>query len=203
MLTEDGDLMVVGGILQQHNNYDAASTVFLLHVGTEASTSAVSRQPLWLWFVIASLLLVAVIAACMLLRRHRKSTPRTEEEAQPTDSDAATSDKALMELITRYMDEQHPYLNSELKVQDVADALGTNRTYVSNCIKANRGCSFSQFVNIYRVEYAQQLLRQHPDKKNSEIWMLSGFSSESSFFRAFKTVTGMSPKEWMATKSFF
>ena len=120
--------------------------------------------------------------------------------AQTTDSDATTSDKALMERIIRYMDEQQPYLSSELKVQDVADALRTNRTYVSNCIRSQRGCSFSQFVNAYRVEYAQQLLRQHPDKKITMVWMASGFSSESSFFRTFKAVTDTTPKEWMATQ---
>ena len=200
VLTDSGDLMVVGGILQQHNNYDAASTVFLLHVGTEASASAVSRLPLWLWIVLVSLLLAAIMAACLLLRRHRKSTSGAQEDAQAIDSDAAASDKSLMERITCYMDEQQPYLSSELKVQDVADALGTNRTYLSNCIRSQRGCSFSQFVNAYRLEYAQQLLRQHPDKKISEIWMTSGFSSESSFFRAFKAVTGTTPKEWMATQ---
>ena len=106
-----------------------------------------------------------------------------------------------MERICRYMEEQQPYLNSELKVQDVADALGTNRTYVSNCIRNQRGCSFSQFVNTYRIEYAQQLLRQYPDKKIAEVSLDSGFSTESSFFRAFKAATGMAPKEWMATKS--
>ena len=99
-----------------------------------------------------------------------------------------------MQRIYRLMEEQQPYLNSELKVQDVADALGSNRTYVSNCIKNIRGCSFSQFVNGYRIEYAKQLLRQHPDMKLSEIWTASGFSSESSFFRAFKAVTGTTPK---------
>jgi YesN/AraC family two-component response regulator len=94
------------------------------------------------------------------------------------------------------MDEQQPYLNSELKVQDVADALGTNRTYISNCIKNARGYSFSQFVNSYRVEYAQQMLRQHPDKKISEVSIASGFATEVSFFRTFKTVVGMTPSEW-------
>ena len=188
--------MVVGGILQQTNNYEAASTVFLLHVGMEeASASAESRQPLWLWPVLASLLLAAIIATCILQRRRRKSRA-TDESAQATDSNATTSDKALMERICRYMEEQQPFLNSELKVQDVADALGTNRTYVSNCIRSQRGCSFSQFVNAYRVEYAQQLLHQHPDKKISEVSMSSGFSTESSFFRAFKAVTGKTPKDW-------
>ena len=196
VLTDNGDLMVVGGILQQHNNYDAASTVFLLHVGTEASAAAESRQTLWPWLVLASLLLAVFVATCMLLRRHRKSTPGAEEEAQPTDSNATTSDKALMERISRYMDEQQPYLNSGLKVQDVADALGTNRTYVSNCVCSQRGCSFSQYVNTYRVKYAQQLLRQHPDKKIFEVSISSGFSTESSFFRAFKAATGKTPKDW-------
>jgi len=105
-----------------------------------------------------------------------------------------------MQRLCHLMDEQKPYLNSDLKLQDVADALRTNRTYVSNCIRSQRGCSFSQFVNAYRVEYAQQLLRQHPDKKITMVWMASGFSSESSFFRTFKAVTDTTPKEWMATQ---
>ena len=103
-----------------------------------------------------------------------------------------------MERICRYMEAEKPYLNSELKVQDVADALNSNRTYVSNCIRNTRGCSFSQFVNIYRVEYAKQLLRRDPDKKLSEVWGTSGFSTESSFFRAFKAFTGTTPKDWIA-----
>ena len=194
VLTDSGDLMVVGGILQQNNNYEAASTVFLLHVSMEeALASTESRQSLWLWPVFASLLLAAIMATCILLRRRRKSTS-TEETAQTIDNDATVADKVLMERICRYMEDQQPYLNSELKVQDVADALGTNRTYVSNCIRSQRGSSFSQFVNAYRVEYAQQLLHQHPDKKISEVSISSGFSTESSFFRAFKAVAGTTPK---------
>ena len=202
VLTDSGDLMVVGGILHQNNNYDAASTVFLLHVGTEPTVPAESRQsPLWLWLVLASLLLAAIAVTAVLLRRQKSAAANII--AQPEDSDAAAADTALMERICRYMEEQQPYLNSELKVQDIADALGTNRTYISNCIRSQRGCSFSQFVNTYRIEYAQQLLRQYPDKKIAEVSMASGFSTESSFFRAFKAVTGMAPKEWMATKTIF
>ena len=195
VLTDSGDLMVVGGILQQNNNYDPAATAFLLHVGTEASASAEGRQQLWLWLVLASLLLAAFVVTYILLRRHRKSLP-ANEAAQPNDQTTNFPNDQLMERITRYMDEQQPYLNSELKVQDVADALCTNRTYLSNCIRSQRGCSFSQYVNTYRVKYAQQLLRQHPDKKIYEVSISSGFSTESSFFRAFKAATGKTPKDW-------
>ena len=137
------------------------------------------------------------MSALRKLWLHKKATQERRAGIRQGDT---VAEEALMERICRYMEEQEPYLNSELKVQDVADALNTNRTYVSNCIRNIRGCSFSQFVNAYRVEYAQQLLRLHPEKKISEVKMASGFSTESSFFRTFKTVTGMTPKEWIAAK---
>ena len=200
VLTDSGDLMVVGGILHQNNNYDAASTVFLLHVGTSSSALAESLQRLWPWLVLVSILLILAIAAVFLVRRKRhlktKETPAPETAADITAT--SVDSEELMERICSYMEEQQPYLNNELKVTDVADALHSNRTYVSNCIKNMRDCSFTQFINAYRVEYAQQLLRQDPEKKLSEVWLASGFSTESSFFRAFKAFTGKTPKDWIA-----
>jgi AraC-like DNA-binding protein len=38
----------------------------------------------------------------------------------------------------------------------------------------------------------------NPDKKVSSIWMESGFGSEQTFFKAFRAVTGMSPREWIS-----
>ena len=196
VLTDNGDLMVVGGILHQNNNYDVASTAFLLHIGTEKPAPAEGRHSQWLWLVLASLLFAAIVITAVLLRRRQKKSTHTDDAEQHEDGDATAADKVLMERICCYMEDQQPYLNSELKVQDVADALGTNRTYVSNCIRSQRDCSFSQFVNIYRVEYAKQMLRQHPDKKMSAVATESGFTTESHFFRTFKTVTGMTPNEW-------
>jgi len=103
-----------------------------------------------------------------------------------------------MARIGQLMDEQQPYLNPDLKIADVAKALGTNATYVSRCINAERGATFSQFVNAYRISHAQQLLRQQPDMKIAALSTASGFANETTFFRAFKALTGMTPKEWMA-----
>jgi YesN/AraC family two-component response regulator len=103
-----------------------------------------------------------------------------------------------MQRICDLMEQQQLFKDSNLKLSDVADALGTNRTYISTCIRNYNGSSFSLFVNAYRVEYAQQLLRSNADIKLSEVWSSSGFSSESSFFRAFKTITGTTPKDWIA-----
>jgi AraC-like DNA-binding protein len=83
-------------------------------------------------------------------------------------------------------------------VNDLAAALGTNRRTVSDCINSQKGCNFTQFVNIYRVEHAKRVMRQNPDKKIADIYIESGFANEGSFFRTFKAVTGMTPKEWLS-----
>jgi len=62
------------------------------------------------------------------------------------------------------------------------------------------GQSFSQFANTYRVRHAQELLRQQPDVKTAAVAANSGFSTEVSFFRNFKAVTGMTPREWLGNQ---
>jgi YesN/AraC family two-component response regulator len=96
------------------------------------------------------------------------------------------------------MDNEKSYLRSDLKLSDVSALLSTNSRYVSEAIRNQCGSSFTQFVNGYRVEHAKRLMRENPDRKITEISVLSGFSGESSFFRTFKTFTGLTPKEWIA-----
>jgi AraC-like DNA-binding protein len=95
------------------------------------------------------------------------------------------------------METKQLYLNKDLKVSNLAEALGTNKNAVSACINEN-GSSFSQLVNDYRLEYAKNMLRQSPDMKIASIALESGFTNERSFFRAFKAATGTTPKDWVA-----
>ena len=103
-----------------------------------------------------------------------------------------------MSQIRQMMEQEKLYLDSELKLGDVATRLNTNRNAVSACINSQLGCSFSQFIGNCRVEHSKVLMRQDPGMKMTEVWMLSGFATESSFFRAFKAATGKTPAEWKA-----
>jgi len=105
-------------------------------------------------------------------------------------------DDKLMARIDELMEREQLFLNPELKVGDVAAILGVNSRYVSDSIKVCRNCLFAQYLNGKRVEYAKRMMQQSPDKKLSEVWAISGFSNESTFFRAFKSATGVTPNEW-------
>ena len=94
------------------------------------------------------------------------------------------------------MEEQQLFLKPDLKVTEIASTLGTSRNVLSNAIKTHRNCTFPQFINTYRIAYAQELMRHQPNLKMTEVYLVSGFSSETSFYRTFKTITGFTPTEW-------
>ncbi len=207
VLTADGDLMMVGGATD--SNFVPCSSALLLRVGKSDEKSKMSNVSstfdiLWLicYIFLALLLLLGLF---FLLRAHRRknriipddtSLPLSEENGGTGESDSE-----LMQRIVKLMEQQQMYLNSDLKVSDVATALGTNSRYISDCIKNLQGCSFSRFVNTYRINHAKEMMRTHPDMKIATLCMESGFTYETSFFRTFKTITGMTPREWIAQVS--
>lgn len=191
VLTPDGNLVVVGGNID--NNFEVLSSVWLLRMSDkpDALMSGTSHVRT-LWWIFAALLLAAV--AFFFIMRRRKATPAPQETATKETPDGSTDE--LMDRISELMEKERLYLNPELKVGDVADALGVSRNAVSVCINSHQGCSFSQYVNDYRLQHAKRLLSETPDMKISAVGLESGFANERTFFRAFKSATDMTPKEW-------
>ena len=198
VLTDDGDLMIVGGHnfnkslggKLENDNFSPLASVYLLRLGNSSAAVSDKGQTGW-WWALLTVAVLAVAAFLFLIRkRQRKPESVIPDTASNDDNDE------LMQKICALMDSQKLYLNSDLKLNDVADALNTNRNVISSCINSQRGCSFSQFVSGYRIDYAKELMRRQPDIKVSEVWMVSGFSTETSFFRTFKAVTGMTPNEF-------
>ncbi len=200
-MTTDGDLMMAGGAPMQ-NNFKPTASTWLLHVSSRAQAAGMGF-PWWGWALIV-LAIAALATGLVWLLHRRKSTPVIEtetpaeepcEEAQEAPV-AGSDDAELMQRICQAMEQQQLFMNPNLKITDLATALGTNRSAISNCINSQRNCSFPQFVNTYRVAYAQELLRSQPDIKIAEVCMKSGFPSEASFYRIFKAITGTTPSAW-------
>lgn len=77
------------------------------------------------------------------------------------------------------------FRNPDLKIWDVCNMLGTNRTYVSKVINREYGRNFCNHVNHYRVQYAKRLIVKNSQLTNEEIAENSGFGSVNSLYRAF------------------
>lgn len=202
MINSAGDLVVTGG--NMHDNFKPSSNVYILPFGNrneiQPSSFAFSRYIPWI--VMGVVIVLLMLIYCLYrLRKKRigddKSTPLVIDNSEVL----PPTNHVLMDSICKLMEERQLFLNSDLKVSDVAAELGTNSRYVSDCIKSGKNVTFKQFVNDYRVEYAKLMMQQHPDWKMSAVGLKSGFSNEMTFFRTFKLMTGKTPREWVIEKN--
>jgi AraC-like DNA-binding protein len=100
--------------------------------------------------------------------------------------------------LERYFREETHYLTPEFRQQDLAEHLGLSRNTISYLINKIYQKNFNQLINEKRIEIAQQYMQ-------SEKWQhLSlegiarevGFKSRTTFNKAFKNKTGLTPSEF-------
>lgn len=195
VMTDKGDLMLTGikQVTKPNFNFYPSAQVWLLHLATDDEEASTSNHYYWLWVLLA-LAVIAFIFIGITLWKRRSSTFEPQSELQPV------IDDELMQRIVQLMEQEKPYLSSELKVSDLADSIGVNSRTLSDCIRNSTGSTFANFINAYRIDYAKQLMSNHPDMKISEVFLSSGFANETTFFRIFKAATGMTPNEWKASR---
>ena len=100
--------------------------------------------------------------------------------------------------ITRYMEEKQPFLDCELRMEDLAHQLNLSKHTFSQIINERLQQNFSDFINHYLVKEAQRLLGEshNQDEKIISIAYDAGFRNKASFYNAFKKHTGISPTEY-------
>ncbi len=129
------------------------------------------------------------------------NTPETD--AMTFSSNPDEQFNALGLRIEQLMVKEAYYLHPNITISDVAREVGSCRTYVSNYVNQQLGCSFSDYVNQLRVSHAKMLIQQHDrhgsSGKLSAIATEAGFSGEQSFYRNFRKFTGMTPAVWLET----
>ena len=105
----------------------------------------------------------------------------------------------LYERMEHLLKEEQIFRNSDLRLNDLASHLGTNRTYVSRLINNKENSNFCDYINSHRIKYAKQLLSSQESEQMTldEIALKAGFSSKSSFYRVFTKMEETSPAKYM------
>lgn len=100
--------------------------------------------------------------------------------------------------ILEFMDRKKPYLNPEIKQSDIANKLSLTVHLFSEILNVCFQQNFNSFINLYRVAEAKSLMK-NPEYINYKILSIgyeAGFSSKTSFNRAFKNIVGCTPSEY-------
>lgn len=103
--------------------------------------------------------------------------------------------------LKKYMDDEKPFLNPALTIQDISKEIKVPVRELSVLINHQLGQHFYDFVNTYRIENAMEILKDSSKSKVTvlEILYEVGFNSKSSFNTAFKKHTGNTPTNFRKT----
>ncbi|WP_187269495.1 helix-turn-helix domain-containing protein [Flagellimonas hymeniacidonis] len=109
-----------------------------------------------------------------------------------------TDDNAYYKELLKWFEKEKPYLNPYLNLLIVSEYLNISGGYLSQIINKISGSNFSDFINVYRLNEAKEMLTG-PSFSNYTILAIgleAGFNSKSAFYTAFKKYTGITPSEY-------
>lgn len=103
--------------------------------------------------------------------------------------------KQHVDRLLTFMEEEKPYLDCNLTIEDLAKSLGISRHHLTEVINKYLKKNFYEFVNEFRLEKVKTLLL---DKSKTHITLVgiafeAGFNSKTTFNTLFRKETGLTP----------
>lgn len=115
------------------------------------------------------------------LNRLARHTGQTEESRQQS---------ALVQQVLSYIGE---HLSQSLSLEALADRFFVSKYYLSHTFSAEVGVSLYRYIMLRRLLLARQLLSQGIPA--GQVSVSCGFTDYTSFYRAFKSEYGISPRQ--------
>lgn len=176
--------------------------VFLCTVVAKAFIEPSKIASIYPWFVAFSAIQIMLVTQAILYWQKFTQNdinshyilPEIVPENEPADIDP----KLIVGIKTLLIDDKK-YLTHHLKMIDIANDLGVSEYKISQTIRYHFSApNFNHFINSFRIKHAQELFSQ----ASTNHWTVlvialeSGFSSVTSFNRAFKAKVGCAPAEY-------
>ena len=109
--------------------------------------------------------------------------------------------QTLLQQVADFMQETACFKDKTIKVHTLAVRLGIPAYKLSQALNTFAKTSFNDFVNQYRIAYLKEQLEKEELLQHYTMEALAlqaGFASRSGFYKAFKKMEGISPKEYLA-----
>ena len=148
----------------------------------------------------ACALAILMVTSVAVRYREQNPLPAPDSVQRPVlTADARLEARELARRIHALMEQDAPYLDPDFKVAGLARRLREPEYKVSRAISAGlEAPNFNRYVNSWRVEHAKALLADPAQAREPilNIALDSGFASLGPFNRAFKDMTGQTPRSF-------
>ena len=122
----------------------------------------------------------------------------TDTETEPeivSEEEVSVSYTEIIEKVDNWI-KTDGYVQQGLTIKELSEILHTNRTYLSAYIKTTYKMTFREWITGLRLEYAKNILKEHPEINIQELAESSGFLSRSNFIKSFTEKEGCTPAKW-------
>ena len=158
-----------------------------------------------IWFLrITELVLVGLllwrVETLPLLAQNTAEPSPNPQHLTPTSTISTIDLEQIDRLLKEHCVATQLYLQHELSLQDLAQTIGTNRSYLSQYF-SRKSITYNTYINNLRIDYFikryQELTAARQAVVAQELAYESGFSSYRTFSRAFTQRMGQSVTTWM------
>lgn len=127
---------------------------------------------------------------------------RIATEEKTDTSDTMPADKSLFFKIESLMRDDRLYTKKNISLEDLAEILESNRTYISKTINAYSGMTFPSYINMYRIKEAVKMMEATECEYTiKQIADTVGYNSVTVFHRAFQKETGCTPSKYQKDRN--
>ena len=149
--------------------------------------------------VVIAFLFLAWIAF-QLWQKHLGKQLELAQKANSNNAEPLPVSEELVKQFEHFIHTEKPHLINNLTLTRLAEMLGLSRTRLSHLINSHYHHTYSDYINLLRVNEAKKNLSDPAYEHASleEIYQASGFNSKTTFNNAFKKVTGTTPSEYRA-----
>ncbi|MBG6130427.1 AraC-like DNA-binding protein [Aquimarina sp. EL_43] len=115
-----------------------------------------------------------------------------------TIDETSAEDRKLFEEVKGTIEKEKLYANSELNLRTLSESLQIKEKELSRLINIHTKTNFYHFINGFRVTEFKRLVQTPMAQQLSILGIAqeAGFSSKSTFYNTFKTLEGMTPKQY-------
>ena len=117
------------------------------------------------------------------------------EPEMVSEKEVPVSYTEIIEKVTNWI-KTDGYAQQGLTIKELSEILHTNRTYLSAYIKTTYKMTFREWITGLRLEYAKNILKEHPEINIQKLAESSGFLSRSNFIKSFTEKEGCTPGKW-------
>lgn len=127
-----------------------------------------------------------------------KKSNGTKNKPQETAKTLAIPSEIIEEIVSKLdvFEKENGFISNEITLNFLAKELNTNPNYLSKIVNHVKQCSFSNYINNLRVEYAIEQLKSNPTYIKYTIKAIAsevGFNNVQSFSKAFSNSKGINP----------